>query len=448
MLRPTVRCCLQLEALDSRDVPAVVHWISTGSTDYYNPSNWDSGQVPTGNDDVYFDGAYSNVSAGEIDPGVAGIGSLHLVDGYTGTVTVGTPRSSMDLWLNTLELTSGSIAQPYAEQSAITVLGSFIWTGGTLNSSASLANLNISGSTTTATINPNGGTVNLGDNISLLNGAVATINAGTISMTNDGEEIDIETGSGLNADPGTGKDADIDKKNVEENGALMRITDGGYFRVLSGDWKEAGYMVNADGEFTLKSGTTAYLTGIQNGTTAYIQDGGSTLLYGGSAFSTDASKEIKIQGSATLATVADANADCSATIDTGTLRMTGGDIYINFGAPAHTTFGTLSIMGDVIWSGGTFHPFVQNDTTNADQLSITGTLTFLVGATASIAPTAIDAEWIPCMPTSGEKWLMITTTGGITTNNNPPRFTSTGIWALDPILDMNNNLTGWNLKAQ
>ena len=37
----------------------VFHWISTGSTDWTAPGNWDIGRVPTNTDNVYFDNAGS-----------------------------------------------------------------------------------------------------------------------------------------------------------------------------------------------------------------------------------------------------------------------------------------------------------------------------------------------------------------------------------------------------
>src|SRR5450755_1450228 len=53
---------------------------------------------------------------------------------------------------------------------------------------------------------------------------------------------------------------------------------------------------------------------------------------------------------------------------------------------------------------------------------------------------------LPCLPTSGTIWQMIQTSGGITANNNPPTFTSTGIWALNAV-NVAGTLRGWNLAA-
>jgi hypothetical protein len=125
--------------------------------------------------------------------------SVQLINSYAGTVTLGDDASG-GLSIKTLNVTSGAISQPAPGATDLTVLTTFNWTGGTLNSTANLANLIISGAT--VNIDPSGGTVWLGDNLSFINGANGTMGDGTLALNKDGTQVVLDSGAALTVVPG------------------------------------------------------------------------------------------------------------------------------------------------------------------------------------------------------------------------------------------------------
>ncbi len=255
------------------------YWVGLTGASWSDPANWTAG-VPTSTTAVYFSGSYGSVTIPDGGSGSTQFAELHLVGGYSGTVTL-----SNNLTVRDLELTSGAVNQPSTSYGTdLTVTAAMIWTGGTLNSSTNLATLTIDGAT--ARIAPaGGGTVNLGDNITLAGGAVATLKEGTVLATNENEEIDVGEECGMEADPGADKGFKLDVGPGIENGADITIKGTSWFRVLSGTYTQKGHVLN-NGEFTLMPGTTATISGGGNVWGAYEQSGFGTTailnLYGGS----------------------------------------------------------------------------------------------------------------------------------------------------------------------
>src|SRR4029079_14621293 len=109
---------------------------------------------------------------------------------------------------NMFGMSGGILDQPSGAD--LTVTGTFWWTAGKLNSTANLANVTITGEYATATIAPaNGVTVNLGSNLSLMNGAFATMKEGTVEVNKSGIAFTTNGGSSFNIDPGALKKAII-----------------------------------------------------------------------------------------------------------------------------------------------------------------------------------------------------------------------------------------------
>jgi hypothetical protein len=424
-----------------------------GNQDAANPRNWlnyDTLQPvpmpPVTGDDLYFDGNYFLANPA-LNPNCQGLHAMpgygpdrfnyvQMINGYSGTVTIGDDASG-GLSINNLNLTSGTIAQPDPGLTDLTVLTSFDWTGGTLNSSSNLANLNISGSTTTATIAPaNAGTINLGDNINLLNGAVATMNAGTINVTNDNVEWDIGDPSNswcvLNMAPGDGKNVVI--TGTTTNNGIMKIGKNDSVNVLSGTWTYQGRIENAGGTFTLQTGSTATVTKGANAP-QYYQGSGSSFLYSGSTLQLGMFGMVIFAGG-TLQTVNAGTGTDAAIIRPGQggfFNFDAGDIYINSSPSdpgSHSEVGTLEIDGSVQWTGGTYHPRVpaEHDGWSADLWYATGTFSISKLLPTSpgpvLAPIALDDEDNVVPPPSGSSWLVIQADQGITIQNNNPNLPS------------------------
>jgi hypothetical protein len=327
----------------------------------------------------------------------------------------------------------------------ITVTEEFEWTRGTLNSSNYLATLTLDGATATITplttggimTPPTAGTVYLGSNITLENGAVATMGEGTIELTNDGIEIDVEANCAFDVNPGTSAVAEISNLLSTH----IQISANAAITVLSGTFQAAGRLTNA-GSFTLMLNTGAAFPGVVGNDVAYLQTGGQTLLSNGSTLHTDASKDVKITGG-TLGTMSStSDATTTATISSN-LEVTGGNILIGVGTVPHT-FGTLQVSGNVVWTGGTYRPVVfgTQDNGSADLWLATGT--FTIGAGATIAPGCVDDEGLEMTPVEANlRWLILQGNGGITGN---PTFDAN--WAfLDPVMNPGQPVTQWKIKS-
>jgi hypothetical protein len=427
----------RVEFMEPREVPATLRWtdaLSTGlSQDAGNwqvedsPGSWVTAmRPPARGDDLRFDGATSNASCAlsgfNAPESLADFNSISLVNNYSGTVTLASDGSA-GLSANTFTLTSGAISQP-AANTELTVLSDFSWTGGTLNSSTFLSTVTLSGAT--ATFAPaSGGTVYCGSIISLKNGAVGTLKEGTVELQNNASEFIVHESSGLFVDPGEDKTGRLEWSPGVLFGKSLRVSQDAWLTLLSGSYI-SNNAVNNFGVVTLMSDTLLFAAGPQPNTNAYTQTGGATLLYGGSTIQSLGWVEIK---GGLLSTVGGSSGNSSATI-ASLFRFTGGDIYIDGGSDVHH-YGTLTVTGNMEWTGGTFHPFVEGEHVQSDVLAIDGML--LIGGpncTAALAPAALDGEGNPIMPSANKTWTILTATGGITAF--VPAY-NTSIWTLTPV---------------
>jgi hypothetical protein len=376
---------------------------------------------------------------------------------YGGTVTTATPFSTM-----ILVMTSGTIDQPATLPGTnITVTGhdssndlDFKWIGGTINSTNDLSNLIITGSNTSGQIFEDGETVYLGSNLTLSDGAEVTMKEGTINVNKDEVQFEVNDNCGLIADAGENKEILVAASPGLTLGPDLQIKTGAWVEVRSGKYSNDGRAENRGGKFTLTAGTEAFFKGLEFGD-AYLQSAGSTFLHAGSILSAGPDRWVTFKGG-TLQTVG-AGTDAAtgwATIQlagTGRLSFEGGDLYINSGPGVESfgnDYGTLRVVGDAQWIGGTFHPRVpaEHNGWDADRWYVTKHLDIrpTAGVPPNLVPVALSDENDPMVPTVGFTWKIIEADGGIGKDPFAPSYDE-NLWAIDPI---NNPVTIWNLRAK
>jgi len=418
------------------------HWISTGNPgqdmNWLNPNNWSAARIPASSDDVYFDVAMTT-SCTNAGAGLTTLQSLHIRNAYNQTLTMANALS-----IGTLEMSpgdGGKIDQPSSGLD-LTVTASLNWTSGTINSTDNLANLSVSGAT--ATIAPaSAGTVNSGDNLTFVNSAVGTLNAGTITFTNDGFDMNVDANCGLIVDPGADKESNIQLSPGLTQGGKVTIASGGYARVLTGVWHATTTSVVNSGEFTLMPSTTAWFTAPEVGAPPdYEQQAGLTQIYKGALLKGTGSIGIELNGG-TLSYMLNQGTGAATIEATNGFWFNGG--FITSAANSldgNPLFGELHVVGNVTWRNGTYSPHVSSENSiRSDVWTITGTLTLPNGNTAALAPAAIDDENNPVMPPSGRTWQLTRAAGGIL--GNFPTY-DPAVWF---ILQVNNPVNGWDLRS-
>lgn len=393
----------RVEELDGRIVPSVDIYLGG---DPYTASNWSAGHYPTYGDDVYLDGNYSS---GDVPLSAIGpLAGIHLVNGYSGTVTL-----TNHVWVGTLELTSGAISQWNGSFSTnMTVSSSLNWTGGTLNSSVHAGTVHFTG--TTATIDPTAG-VTTGSNLSFENGVTATVEPGTITFNND----TIYTISDLstvvfNATSTITLVQNANAPNPNANNG-NQIIQGGK------DVKVGGPIVNTKTVQIIGTGTVAVFNGA---VTAYTQSaaGASTTIQDGAGMDVSAGGVVKIAGG-TLRTITNAGVTDSYANVWGTFVWTGGDLYIRVDTGQPQAVPGLFVHGNATWSGGTFHVYVDaQDGDNVDELAISGYLQ--VDTTGAVKPSIVTTT-VGGVPPSITIWRPIWTGNGSFINGALPSVTAT-----------------------
>ncbi len=471
-----------LEALDLRAMPALFTWTdATGDNQYSDPYNWGDTagvlSIPGPGDDILFPNFAGANGPGGQSGGATGAGgpsggsadcygmqsnsggpfnSITLTAGYTGTVTVTGPVQTDALYLN-----NGTIDQPAGSGSDMTVLGGattndytwwlnpgwnggsdFYWTGGTLNSTSNLANINISGSSTIATIAPtNAGTVTTGDNINLNNGAVATLLAGTVNLANSAN-VNIDTTSSFEVDPGEDNVASVGVA-LGGPGNSTQITNKNWLEVRSGTFITRPIYVQG-GTFTLKPDTYADVWGEIGGQggPSYKQTSGVTYLGDGSTLRVENSALFTGGKLSTLSSSATQSAD--ATI-IGNVTDTGADVTICDGVLAGHCYGTLFVDGNVNWTGGSYRPVIDGTMQDGESDLWEASGTFTIGGAATLAPCAIDCAGNTIFPyESGWTWLVIQGDLGIIAANNTPAIVGPWVNAQGP----GNPPLRWYIQSQ
>ncbi|HEX4610608.1 MAG TPA: hypothetical protein VH092_20630 [Urbifossiella sp.] len=360
------------------------HWLdTTGDNQFSTPGNWQEGTVPTSVGNIFFSGSLSN------DPCDGAAGSFHSMtfqNGYSGTVTLGGSVSLLNYTMS-----SGTLDQ--SATTALTVTTDFEWTGGTINSTATLSQVNISGAT--ALIAPSGaGTVSLGSTLNFTGGAVADIEPGTIDAQND-PEIDLDSCQmtvntyTLSTNVVVVGVTQINLKNAADT---FTLTGPGVFNPSNA----AVSMYNTAGTVLVNGGGTLSLGGSVSTpggmkAASYYQTGGALQILSGSTVRVASSLWLNGGNLTTLYNSALANtvAAQTATID-GNFAATGGTILVCAGGPP-TRYGTLAVTGTMALEGTVvYQPYIDGTTSGVCDQIVAAGLIYVnqqAGSTATITPS-------------------------------------------------------------
>jgi hypothetical protein len=419
-------------------MPAMFHWEGKISSDFEDAANWKCvglyseeeiyHTVPWAGDTITFTvdewNPCNNFREATGGDGSEEWASVTLQPWYGDTVTLAT-----DVSIRGLFLYGGAISQP-SSGTDITVTDEFIWTGGTLNSSANASNLILTGSSATGTIAPaSGGTVYLGSNVRLEDGAQATMAEGTIDLNKENLDLVIGTGTRFTVAPGPSKTATLGGSRHMQIKPLpegdFTVEEGGR-AMLTGGHDNRGIV-------TLFANARYDVSGRALDDVAYVQFGTAarTFLYGGSHISTGPGKWVLIDGGILATKWAPSVGSANAHIFTHTLEVISGDIHLNYGDPLeHLDFGTLTVGGNVWWKGGTYHPYVYEGGIESDLWNATGTFSIDGG---SLAPIALDSNFVPTTPTPLDSWVILQATGGFEDLTTPSFDDDT--WSMVPLYE-------------
>lgn len=430
-----------LEVLDARVVPSAYYWLGGLAGGWSTPGNWTLDPVnhtpaaspPRGMlDDVYFDGSVSSLGVSGAG-GFSGYKSLHLVNGYSGTVAVSS------LSVQTLELTSGTL-DPLSASDTLMASVNFTWTGGTINDTGFNATIVVNGGGTITP--PVGGALSLGSTLNFGS------SDGTEKTTTIGGEGDIDvTGPGDYVMRVNDK-AKVVTEVTQQNNAkgfkglnstkkLLALSAGGKFGYVGeGSRTEEFRVENTGGLFYIGGGSskniTLTLTDGNANSVAYLQKDSANAefqLYSSCTLDASAGKGVTIN-SGNLFIMGNANVTAQVATIKGDFTFAGGSI----GFPSRInvqdengnlvpTWLTFEVVGDVTWSGGDFAPGVdgsggnagnQGKQDNADNWLITDTFTTDRTQTAkpTIKPTALN---VPQNQQAKGTWYIIeyvSTAGG------------------------------------
>ena len=423
-----VKARLSLESLDARVLPAVYNWTGMVSSDATLLANWamvggPTNVIPGGDDTIVF--SYNDpklgwnpncdglVSGGEVN-GLS-FAEMVLQGNYNGTVTFG---SALTTGAYTHD--GGAISQP-VPGTDLTVAGSFVWTGGILNSSSNLANVNLEGAT--GLFAPaNGGTVLTGNNINLGSDTVATIKEGIITLANSAT-VNLNANSKMLVDPDALKIATfkVDVVGV----AQINLKTGAELQVLSGQFGKVGNGIplkNTGGTFILEDDTRGIFEGsVDNipGEYCFVQTAGATRLATDAALLT----EVKMTGGLFSVKAGTLPENFAGHI-VGDFAVTGGSVRIESPEGDSRMFGTFRVSETVEWSGGTFYTYVDAEQDGGSSDVWQSTLSFAISGTASVVVTAVDGENNVVTPAANMSWYAIRSEVDITAANGTPSLSS------------------------
>jgi hypothetical protein len=407
----------QCERLEAREVPAAYYWLGTvPGGNWSTVGNWTldpvnktpAQTIPFGfNDDVYFDGDVSNISVN--GGSMSGYKSLHLVNGYSGSVGIG------GMSVQTFELDSADATLDQIISTATLMVSSnFIWKDGTLNSTTNLATVEISGSTATALFAPNGaGTVYCGSNLTLSNGAHAEFQPGEIQFSNNPK---ITVGDNCSADVlpvtinSTVKYVGVKQINVVGTNALFSVGGPGTFDATGIPIYNSGGTVSIHGMATVKLGGQVTVNG-QPVVASYYQDG--TLPY----LQLETGVDLQVTNPAWMMTGKTLTLYNSALPDnvaaqtakiTGDFDQTGGTVIICNPVGAWH-YGTFLVTGKVDIFGGEYKPKIAGVTSGKNDIwESGGNFTLAMNNTATLTPqdnagtnTVLNGIWTIIKSTAG-----------------------------------------------
>lgn len=412
---------------------------------------YSDGPLPDSGDYVYFQGnpllpyseesfpTYYDCNGFGLASGVfelVSIGSVGNGSVYNKTVTLATGFETDNYFQ-----ASGKLSQP-ASGTDVTVYEVFTWVGGELNSSSHLSDVFIRGAN--ALIAPtSSGIVTAGSNLVFTDDTEGTIQNGTIQLRNE-SIVTVDNGAAVYVEA-FAEDSVI--LTPDDFFARMTISVGLFssFTVVHGGLLNRG-AVRTMGYCTLNPGTLFHCQPnfLFGPLSAYSQVGMNSITALADGSELRAFGDVSIENGK-LSTIAYSESEeHEATIKCVTLKVSGGEIVLGDGSIPHI-FSELWVMGDVIWTGGTYRPVVDGSRNGgaADCWYTDGT--FSVGGSTVIAPGSIDYEG-ECTPyESNWLWEIIHADAGITVQAGSAPPTVTGYFQL--YFEPDDTVFSWKIKS-
>lgn len=428
---PPRRFRLTVEALEGRDVPVSLTWVGDGTYTFMSSVNWSPSQTPASGDDLYFDGSKSLVGAAMITPPTIVFNSIHLVNGYTGTVSIYNTGTFAEI-----ELTKGTIQLTGSD---ISVSSKLTWTGGNITISSGSVSRTVhilSGATATCTPGA-GNTVSTGATLSFEStggtGSQGTFNPGNYTFTN-GADLDVNAYSTVELKP-----TEQDKVNLKAVGAGSQLNVKGGMAIgmggIGGDLEMPLYV--SGGIFTIRAPSTYSFSGLAltkadlpadpGAGSVEMSSGRIEIQHGATLKATG--NGVKVSGG-TLATIKNGDAAQSNAVIDGKLTNSGAIISILYDATVRKVgtgtvfFGILEVKKTFDWTAGTYTPAVYapgHDVNKADRILAREAITANTGGSGTVAPIAIDGDGKPNImnPVPGQSWIILVSDASIT-GANPP----------------------------
>ncbi|MBX9580862.1 MAG: hypothetical protein K2X87_11190 [Gemmataceae bacterium] len=413
----TRRRPLAVEVLEGRDCPSTFWWTGQYGTSFTYPvgGNWKVGpdrynlvpatSNPTQYDDINYDGAVVTNNANcQWGSGPNTVRSLHLVNGFSGTVQIGNLTVTDDL-----ELRTGNISQ--GSSTTLTVQDDLTWTGGVLNSAANGATVVARGPT--ATITPGAGnTLQSGSRLSFEGAVNASISTGTLEFSSP-RSIVVKGTSTVTV----------------PNMVLRALTPSPDAIVLPAGDSQKFYADNAYADMGLYvAGGTAYMQG--GGTvvfvglvssnpvaTAVAVSGGALVIENGTTLAVGPTQRVYMTGGKLATKPVNAAAQPKATISGERLHVRGGEVVISDGSYAPGIvghrYGELEVVGEVFWEKGVYKP-----TAGAPQNAVLSDLWHATG-NFKIGDSDPRVEPISNSPALNTAYLIMSA-GGVFQQATPP----------------------------
>jgi hypothetical protein len=398
--------------LEVREVPAKMWWTGEFGTSFTgNPGpparySWKIGDTPgtavpanrdpTADDDIYFDHRVSSNNCTWAS-GTHSVKSLHLINGYQGTVQVapimvdGNPTGRT---VGDFELTTGNIDQ--ASGAPITVSGTFIWTGGVLDSSTdSPSYLTMTGAEALAVILlpiGSGATeLQTANTIKAEAGARIEFGFGTVKFTAAGG-IELSNATANVYTDGANTRHLTLKKPAGGPIPVVTLNPGSQYNVRRMDQTAVGahtselpFQVNG-GRLYVEGGIHMTVSGRLPGNGPGVhQTSGQTLLTCGSTLDVRPGG-FRLSGGrfTTHVNVDGSNADLA-----GDMTVDGSTARVEFDRASPGYFGTFKVLGAVNWTAGTYWVPIGVTTSGfrACLWEATGQITVGTGARVGVVET-------------------------------------------------------------
>jgi hypothetical protein len=410
-----------LEQLETRDCPSTITLVGSGYWTADNTSIWSTHTVPTSADDVILTGPYSVYSGGN------SVHSLKLDSAFTGglylygAINVNPNGDST----GGLEVDNGKIDQPGGANAPLNVDGGYFnWAAGILNSTTTLAAVNL----TNVTADVTGGDKATNSNFNIDGTTIFKLDMNGTWTFNENAGINIAAGGTF---------------IWQSAGASIATTGTGFITNSGGEFTKAkvsgGGTVMCDLPY-VNNNSGASLT-VQTGTLEFTRAGSTN---GVSVFQSDGSINLSQDG---LSTGQRLKVDKGFQMSGGTLttgsgqqptQITGGDVLITGGTVkiggSGVTTGELDCTGAVTMNGGTLE--VDVDFGGMGSADLWKAKNFLIGNTAKLS---VLTYRLPNPLPSGKKFTILDSalaqdgvTGDFTNSNNIPITGTKKLWKAGP----------------